>query len=231
MTDYKEEQRNEIEALESIYPSEMKVLTVDPEFSFTVDIRTEPLRNSSDEEYMFVALKFEYVPNYPDEAPLMEVEESENMSDDDITDLLAFLQNRVEDNLGMVMVFTLVSEASEWLNTRLVDSITQRKDAEEQRIRRLEEEERQRFEGVRVTVESFMNWKFKFDQEMAELKKLQKEEIVSKKLTGRELFEKDQTLVDSDLQFLQEGDEEVKVDESLFQELDDLELEDEDLSS
>ncbi|KAF8778244.1 RWD domain-containing protein 1 [Argiope bruennichi] len=81
-----------------------------------------------------------------------------------------------------------------------------------------------RFEGVRVTVESFMTWKAKFDQEMAELKKLQaKEEVASKKLTGRELFEKDKTLVDSDLKFLQDEGE-VKVDESLFQELDDLEL-------
>ncbi|GBO04065.1 hypothetical protein AVEN_141442-1 [Araneus ventricosus] len=90
-----------------------------------------------------------------------------------------------------------------------------------------------RFEGVRVTVESFMTWKVKFDQEMAELKKIQaKEEVASKKLTGRELFEKDKTLVDSDLKFLQDEGE-VKVDESLFQELDDLELQEdeEDLSS
>lgn len=42
-----------------------------------------------------------------------------------------------------------------------------------------------RFEGKRVTVESFMTWKVKFDQEVAELRKIQaKEEVVSKKLTG-----------------------------------------------
>ncbi|KFM82658.1 RWD domain-containing protein 1, partial [Stegodyphus mimosarum] len=231
MTDYKEEQKNEIEALESIYPNELKILSDTPNYVFTVDIRTEPLKNDP-EEYMAVSLKFSYVPSYPDEAPLIEVADSENLSDEDNTDLLSFLEGRVEENIGMVMVFTLVSEASEWLNKRLQDGILQRKEEEELRIKKLEEEERNRFEGVRVTVESFMSWKAKFDQEMVELKKLQiKDEVTTKKLTGRELFEKDQSLVDSDLQFLQEGEEEVKVDESLFQELDDLELQDEDLSN
>lgn len=48
-----------------------------------------------------------------------------------------------------------------------------------------------------------------------------------KKLTGRELFTRDTTLNDSDIKFLMEaGDsvESVKIDESLFQNIDDLEL-------
>lgn len=48
-----------------------------------------------------------------------------------------------------------------------------------------------------------------------------------KKLTGRELFTSDTTLNDSDIKFLMEaGDsvESVKIDESLFQNIDDLEL-------
>lgn len=40
------------------------------------------------------------------------------------------------------MVFTLVSEASEWLNKRLQDNIEQKKIAEELKIKTLEEEER-----------------------------------------------------------------------------------------
>ncbi|GIY06596.1 RWD domain-containing protein 1 [Caerostris darwini] len=227
MTDYKEEQRNEIEALESIYSNELKIVSDDPEYSFTVDIKTESLKHDPD-DYMAVSLKFTYVPTYPDEAPIMEIAESENLSDQDMEELVEFLQSKTEENLGMVMVYTLVSEASEWLNKKLVTSSSEKKEAEERRIREAEEEERNRFDGVRVTVESFMSWKAKFDQEVAELKKLQaKDEVVSKKLTGRELFEKDRSLVDSDLQFLQDEGE-VKVDESLFQELDDLELEEED---
>ena len=48
------------------------------------------------------------------------------------------------------------------------------------------------------------------------------------KLTGKELFLRDNTLNESDLKFLLEaGDtiENVKIDEALFQNLDDLELE------
>ncbi|GIY69967.1 RWD domain-containing protein 1 [Caerostris extrusa] len=210
MTDYKEEQRNEIEALESIYSNELKIVSDDPEYSFTVDIKTESLKHDPDDYSKIFCM--------------------------------------TEENLGMVMVYTLVSEASEWLNKKIVTSSSEKKEAEERRIREAEEEEKSKlsisinyfpttafhiFEPfiiwpVRVTVESFMSWKAKFDQEVAELKKLQaKDEVVSKKLTGRELFEKDRSLVDSDLQFLQDEGE-VKVDESLFQELDDLELEEED---
>ena len=67
----------------------------------------------------------------------------------------------------------------------------------------------------------------KFEEEMLALGKRKK--VVSKnKLTGKQLFERDVTLNESDIQFL--GDNNistggVKVDESLFQDLDDLELE------
>lgn len=58
---------------------------------------------------------------------------------------------------------------------------------------------------------------------------MEKREKQSKnqKLTGRELFMHDKTLNDSDLKFLEAaGDsvESVKIDESLFQNLDDLEF-------
>lgn len=48
----------------------------------------------------------------------------------------------------MVMVFTLVSEASEWLNKRIVDNITNREKAEELRIQIAEEEERVRIINI-----------------------------------------------------------------------------------
>lgn len=173
-------------------------------------------------------LKFTYVPNYPDEVPLIEIVEFDNLENEDVDALSDFLLTQAEENLGMVMIFTLVSVTFDWLNNKADDIHQQKKEQEERRLKQIEEEERKKFEGTRVTVETFLSWKTKFDAEMAELKRNQfvKEELGTKKLTGRELFEKDRTLIESDLQFLQEGDEEVKVDESLFQELDDLELED-----
>ncbi|XP_066972342.1 RWD domain-containing protein 1-like [Macrobrachium rosenbergii] len=61
---------------------------------------------------------------------------------------------------------------------------------------------------------------------MAALRCDDKDDEKNKKLTGRELFMRDKTLNESDLSFLGEGESEVTVDESLFQDLDDLDLED-----
>ena len=83
--------------------------------------------------------------------------------------------------------------------------------------------EQKRFEGTKVTVESFLKWKAAFDKEMLELKR-SKAEKSDKKLTGKQQFERDENLYESDLQMLNE--EAIEVDESLFQNLDDLDLDD-----
>lgn len=82
---------------------------------------------------------------------------------------------------------------------------------------------KKRFEGTKVTVESFLKWKTAFDKEMNELKK-QNLDTTNKKTTGKQLFERDESLFTSDLQYMTE--EQVEVDESLFQDLDDLDLDD-----
>jgi hypothetical protein len=82
-----------------------------------------------------------------------------------------------------------------------------------------------------VTVETFMNWKNSFEIEMGIAEKKAKALEGNRKLTGRELFMRDQSLIDSDIAFLQaQGDtvEKVTIDESLFQALD---LDGEDLPS
>lgn len=73
-----------------------------------------------------------------------------------------------------------------------------------------------------------MNWKKEFEQDMGIAAKREKQIAeCGKKLTGRELFLTDLTLVESDLKFLLaagENVENVKIDESLFQNLEDLDL-------
>ncbi|GBP63512.1 RWD domain-containing protein 1 [Eumeta japonica] len=197
-----------------------------------------------------------------------------------------------EENLGMVMIFTLVSAGQEWLNEKW-DHI--KKEQEEHLLakQRAEEEaelwlseckcERpnvkhdfhavlpvgaspqeivekvekiiledgqvkdksrwmallsllyilpfmsnlmyKRFEGTRVTVETFLVWKKKFEIEVGIAAKREKDAKDQKKLTGKELFIRDTTMNESDLKFLEDGDA-VKVDESLFQDLDDLDISD-----
>ncbi|EPY74568.1 hypothetical protein CB1_001970006 [Camelus ferus] len=87
----------------------------------------------------------------------------------------------------------------------------------------------QLFHGTPVTIENFLNWKAKFDAELLEIKKkrMKEEEQAGKnKLSGRQLFETDHNLDTSDIQFLEDAGNNVEVDESLFQEMDDLDLED-----
>ncbi|XP_059364752.1 RWD domain-containing protein 1-like [Carassius carassius] len=227
MTDYGEEQKNELEAIESIYPDSFTVFSQKPT-CFTITVTSDAGEN---EETAEVTLKFTYVEKYPDEPPLWEIISLENLEDSYTEDILMLLKEQAEENLGMVMIFTLVTAVQEKLN-EIIDQIKSRRDEEKQRKEReAEEAEKRAFQGTVVTIENFLSWKAKFEQEMAELKKKgQKEEEQSGKvkLTGKQLFETDHNLDTSDIQFLEDSGNSVEVDESLFQDMDDLDLDEDD---
>ncbi|XP_045197586.2 RWD domain-containing protein 1-like [Mercenaria mercenaria] len=229
MTDYKEEQHHELEALESIYPDELKVIETSPYAVFELRMASQKSEHGDDDEEALVTVRFAYTEKYPDEVPVVEITESENLEDDQLNELLNMLHTQAEENLGMAMVFTLVSAVQEELTTLIEQSKQRRLDAEEKRKQEEEELERKKFEGTRVTIENFLAWKTKFDAEMAELCKQKNDnETAKSKLTGKELFLKDASMMESDVQFLQQEGESVEVDESLFQDMDDLDLADED---
>ncbi|XP_047213372.1 RWD domain-containing protein 1 [Girardinichthys multiradiatus] len=223
MTDYVEEQRNELEAIESIYPDSFTVLSEDPT-SFTITVMSDAAENGDTVE---ATLKFTYVAKYPDEPPLWEIYSQENLEDGDMEDILTLLNQQAEENLGMVMIFTLVTAVQEKLN-EIVDAMKNRREEEKLRKEKeAEEAEKVAFQGTVVTIENFLAWKAKFDLEMAEFrqKKQKEEEQAGKpKLTGKQLFERDHNLDTSDIQFLEDGGNNVEVDESLFQDIEDLDL-------
>eukprot|EP00003_Mantamonas_plastica_P027756 TRINITY_DN6063_c0_g2_i4.p2 TRINITY_DN6063_c0_g2~~TRINITY_DN6063_c0_g2_i4.p2 ORF type:complete len:203 (+),score=104.00 TRINITY_DN6063_c0_g2_i4:493-1101(+) len=125
----------------------------------------------------------------------------------------------------MIVGFTLISEMQEWLteeHLRVIGEIEAEKqraldEEEEKRKQKIREEnaERDRRAGTPVTKENFMEWKQKFDAEKAEMKR-QKELEESKKgrkgnssssssssgdkkkLTGRQMFEQDDKLMEND---------------------------------
>ncbi|RIB03788.1 hypothetical protein C2G38_1989349, partial [Gigaspora rosea] len=202
--DYKEEQEQELEVLKSIYPDELEVV---------------------------VALRIKYTPTYPEEIPEMSLEIlegslEENEHDKFYNDLMNM------DSIGMAMVFTLLSSLKDSLTTFVIERQEQRKQAEEDRIRKEIEAENAKFQGTRVTIASFLEWKENFEREIAEKEKatkslavLKKEEMKKHKLTGRQLFEQDEALAKSDATFMEEGD--VTVDISLFERELDIESEEE----
>jgi Rps23 Pro-64 3,4-dihydroxylase Tpa1-like proline 4-hydroxylase len=167
-------------------------------------------------------LIFDIKPKYPDEAPLCCIEE-ENFEKDIKEKLTQNIQQTIEENLGMEMIFSIVGNSQEMLNTLFDEVKKDRELQKELKEKAAEELERKKFEGTRVSVESFMKWRKDFENEMGITEKRVKENEANRKLTGRELFLRDQTLLDSDILFLQsQGDsiENVKIDESLFQNLD-----------
>lgn len=154
------------------------------------------------------------------------MEDEENFSDDCASQLLAHIDTVIAENSGIEMVFPIVSSAQEWLNVKWDQHQEEEEQAKEQAKLALEVLEQKKFEGTRVTVETFLKWKTDFDFEFGITEK-KKESTETKKLTGRELFLTDTTLNDSDIKFLlAAGDsiENVKIDEALFQNLDDLDL-------
>ncbi|KAL0832600.1 hypothetical protein ABMA28_000798 [Loxostege sticticalis] len=223
--DYNYEQTSEVEALDSIYYGDMQIIETEPYHKFSIPIKSEEY---DDGEGLACHLVFTYTAKYPDELPVIEIDNEDNFDDAvDKNELLEHLTQQGKENLGMVMVFTLVSAGQEWLNEKW-DRI--KKEKEERVLAKLkadEEAELKRFEGTRVTVESFLAWRKQFENDMGIPAKREKEGKDKNKLTGKELFLRDTTLNESDLKFLDDGDA-VKVDESLFQDLDDLDISDED---
>ena len=159
--DYKEEQNNEIEALDSIYCGEMEgefltlmffyhymafsfmeiyfvvVLETEPYHKFAIPIKSEEYEPDSDNG-LSCRLEFTYTPKYPDEPLIVSIEEEENFEEEDKEKLMQHLQEQMTENLGTVMVFTLVSAAQEWLNVQWDSTKLNR---EESAAKKLQEEE------------------------------------------------------------------------------------------
>ena len=148
MTDYKQEQRDEIEAIESIYSEEISVISENPH-RFTIPVKTDSY-DDEDGEGWLVLLKFTFPDTYPDVIPEIEVEESEGIEDFLLKEFKAAMGAVAEENIGMAMVFTIVSAGIEWLgetNDRL------KLEAEEEKKRQKdleEEEERKKLEELRI---------------------------------------------------------------------------------
>jgi len=180
-----EDQKMEIEALESIYPDEFKIMSEDP-YRLSVDI----LEDDDDGDQIGLRLIAELPPNYPNEPPELEMSIVRKISRDQLAACLEHVRGLVDENLGMPMVFTLAGAATEWLQENVVGQ----PDKEEQW-----ERGKQSFEtfsdqviydvteaaasrGTPVTPESFAIWKAAFDKEMGVKVKV----AVT---TGRQLFE------------------------------------------
>ncbi|KAJ3297574.1 RWD domain-containing protein 1 [Borealophlyctis nickersoniae] len=249
MTDYAEEQTNELEVLRSIFPDELEVLDEGPPASFHIRVELDPsvlhegAASEGDASPPTLYLAITYTPTYPDEIPQLSLTDVTGIDETEQQALLSELETVASESLGMAMVFSIASAAREGFERIITERIERLAREEEERIAREEEEERQRYAGNKVTAEAFETWKLNFIAEISKIIKaggkltpaqsaaaavagLLPSTSKNGKLTGRQLFEKDKSLAKSDMAYMEDGD--VAVDVELFEGMDDLDLEDED---
>jgi len=182
---------------------------------FKINVYTEGFLEEKDG--LSCDLVFTYRPKYPDEKPIVEIEEETNFESDIKKKVLDAINSCIDENLGTEMIFSIVGCTQELLDTLFDQIKIEREEKLERKKREIEEIELKKFQGTIVTVETFMKWRNEFEAEMGIAEKRAKENELNRKLTGRELFLRDQSLLDSDIRFLTEnGDsiENVKIDES-----------------
>ncbi|ONM41408.1 Ubiquitin-conjugating enzyme family protein [Zea mays] len=152
-----------------------------------------------------LALIFAHTEKYPDEPPVLNVKSVRGIKPHDLASLKEKLQREATENLGMAMVYTLVSSAKEWLS----EKYGQNGGDEEPEESEAEKEEELGSavasgdielpvviipHGEAVTVESFLAWRERFEAELAlQRAKLMPDSALTatkeKKLTGRQYFE------------------------------------------
>ncbi|KAI5839839.1 RWD domain-containing protein [Morchella snyderi] len=201
-----EEQIQEIEVLQSIYPDEFTQITPT---QFTICLVLEPPSiPGQSHEPPIINLHVTYPPTYPDTPPDLDLTidaaspPSSLSFPTDKDTLLSTLADTATENLGMAMVFTLATtlkDAAEELLASRAQAVESRR---EERLRAEEEREMEKFRGTLVTRERFVEWLAGFRAEEEEKRRAavaarEEEEkgkrgtgVKEKRLTGRQLYER-----------------------------------------
>lgn len=153
-----------------------------------------------------MVLHVRYPDDYPDEPPHLDLLPPQNGSihqyfsvSSDKDGLLSGLEETIQENLGMAMVFTLVTTIKENAEQLIID---RRGDADKHREEialAAEREENKKFHGTQVNPETFLKWREGFLLEMEEEERKAEEDRLAdlkkskvkeeKKLTGKQLWE------------------------------------------
>lgn len=102
---------------------------------------------------------------------------------EDAKDLLDSLKETIDENEGMVMIFTIVSTLKENAERLISNRQQEWQQKQDEKFMEAESKENSKFHGTPVTPETFAIWRKNFFLEMEELKsqKLEMEELAEKK--------------------------------------------------
>lgn len=217
--------------LESIYPDELTVLSPT---NFAVKVALDTV---SDRKHRLL-LHVTYPPTYPEVVPLLSIEipdaeedEDEDDEEDDDDDdnvvhlseeiffdrddtriLLGKINEEAELNIGMPSVFALITQLKDEAEALFQQKLDHEQKKHDDEMKKREIEEQKKFNGTKVTKESWAAWRTRFRAEMRiEEKDVERmNKMHNGKLTGKEIFE--QGLAgDEDLLELQEEVKKVTV--------------------
>ncbi|XP_010545629.1 PREDICTED: RWD domain-containing protein 1 [Tarenaya hassleriana] len=228
MTDYKQEQEMEIEALEAILMDEFKEIhsgesglnTSNRCFQILISPQEDDLEEPSIATAQ-LALIFSHTENYPDEVPHLDVKSIRGIHNSDLKTLKQKLEQEATENLGMAMIYTLVTSVKDWLNEHY---------GQEDGTLNAEEEAAKEDEvivphGEPVTVDTFLAWRERYEAELAlERAKLMPDSALTttkeKRLSGRQWFESGRArgtaaTVDEDSE--EEDEEDIDFDDEDFE--------------
>lgn len=180
------------------------------ETEYRISILLDIINDEGDEsEPPTIILQVKYPEDYPEVPPELDILPVKNasahpyfsvVSDKDA--LLEGLSETIEENMGMPMIFTLVSTLKDNAEQIVAERQAAERLVQEQKLLALEAEDNKKFHGTPVNPETFMTWRATFRKEMEELrsKEEEAEEAAEKKknrgketvvqMTGRELWEK-----------------------------------------
>jgi len=256
MSDFEDEKAQELEVLESIYADTLEihkngtftVVLQAEEDEDDIVTRREVQFDVPILQNFGAQVTFEHPENYPDEPIIYTIEHVDfgNEEDDDedhitkektpepswFSQLNTIIDETIEENMGMAMAFSIATAVAEKL-TDLCEELNKQRDEKIEQLK-LEEEERhtKKLVGTPVTLETFTVWKIAFQLEMKaklEEKLSQFEKDMEGRPTGKQLFKNKQAKgVEDDLDvtaFAAEEDK-VEVDEKLFEDFEDLDMED-----
>ncbi|VDD95752.1 unnamed protein product [Enterobius vermicularis] len=218
-------QLQELEALEAIFPGELEIIDRDyPNIEIVINLAPHSdesaVEDSSD--IFKLRLSIRLPPDYPDQVPVLSLSGLEPLfSEGRIKMISDDLYKVAEENLGMPMVFTIISLLQDNIGVLVEDLNKEKEQLNQQKIAEEEALNRKKFEGIRVTPESFREWKLNFDIEVEAAREKEKkirEAALCGKLTGRQLFLRDASLNLSDFAVMQAAGN-VEIDESLFDEV------------
>ncbi|CAI5492098.1 unnamed protein product [Closterium sp. Naga37s-1] len=223
--DYEGEQQMEVEALEAILMDEFERVDDTSGLGMPANkpcylITISPKGDDEEETTPFpvrLALYFAHTPTYPDEPPLLSLRSLQGVRAVDLEEIRNKLKEEAEENLGMAMMYTLATSAKEWLREKYVG--VEEEEEEEEKEEVIEPH------GLPVTVETFTEWRDRFEAEIA----LEKAKLLSdaalaaskeKRLTGRQWFvqKASKGIVVDEEEAEEEEEEEIDFDDDDFDE-------------